>query len=176
MSRGGIDRIAAVYPCPMAATLGMRHAVLWVRDPQASAEFYHRALGLEVKHDGDTAVFMSSPNSATDHDLGLFKTKGEAPDERSVGLYHVAWEVQTLTDLAAAKTRLADMGALVGENNHGVSRSLYCKDPDGIEFEVMWEVPLEHLDGDEPSNVPLDLAADMARFGADTPGRGMAKD
>ena len=58
------------------------------------------------------------------------------------------------------------MGALVGENNHGVSRSLYCKDPDGIEFEVMWEVPLELLEADAPSNVPLDLAADMTKSGA----------
>jgi len=118
---------------------------------------------------------MSSPNSGTDHDLGLFQTKGETPDDRSVGLYHIAWEVETLTDLAEAKVRLGDMGALVGENNHGVSRSLYCKDPDGIEFEVMWEVPLDQLSADEPSSIPLDLEADMVRFGANAPGRGSAK-
>ena len=31
------------------ATLGMRHAVLWVSDPQVSAAFYEEALGLEIK-------------------------------------------------------------------------------------------------------------------------------
>ena len=38
-----------------------------------------------------------------------------------------------LADLVEAKKRLTAMGAYVGENNHGMSRSLYCKDPDGIE-------------------------------------------
>lgn len=155
----------------MNATLGMRHAVLWVSDPKASAEFYQQALGLEPKVETDQAVFMSSPNSGTDHDLGLFKATERSPGGRATGLYHIAWEVETLTDLADAKVRLAKMGALVGENNHGVSRSLYCQDPDGIEFEIMWELPFEFLTGDEPSSAPLDIEADMAKFGANTPGR-----
>lgn len=154
----------------------MRHAVLWVSDPKRSAEFYGRALGLEPKMETDDAVFLSSPNSATDHDLGLFRATGPAPGGRSIGLYHIAWEVGTLTELAEAKERLDAMGALVGENNHGVSRSLYCQDPDGIEFEIMWEVPVELVEPDAPSNIPLDLEADMASFGAATPGRGATAD
>ena len=150
----------------------MRHAVLWVNDPKVSAEFYRQALGLEAKLETEKAVFMSSPNSGTDHDLGLFQASGPSAGDRSVGLYHISWEVETLTDLAEAKVRLAGMGALVGENNHGVSRSLYCQDLDGIEFEIMWELPLKHYSPDDPSGVPLDLEADMARFGTDTPGRG----
>ena len=150
----------------------MRHAVLWVSDPAASATFYEQALGLETKAVMGDAVFMSSPDSDTDHDLGLFKASSPAAADRGVGLYHIAWEVATLTELAQTQQRLAAMGALVGENNHGVSRSLYCKDPDGIEFEVMWEVPLDLLEPDAPSNIPLDLEADMARWGADRPGRG----
>lgn len=150
----------------------MRHAVLWVSDPVRSAEFYERALGLETKVRTDDAVFLSSPDSGTDHDLGLFRAQGPAGGQRSIGLYHIAWEVETLTDLAEAKERLGSMGALVGENNHGVSRSLYCQDPDGIEFEIMWELPVELHDPDEPSNVPLDLEADMARFGSTAAGRG----
>lgn len=153
----------------------MRHAVLWVTDPAASAEFYGRALGLETKTVAGDAVFMSSPDSETDHDLGLFKAvkaTDSATAPRQVGLYHIAWEVGTLQELADAHQRLTTMGALVGENNHGVSRSLYCKDPDGIEFEIMWEVPLDLLEPDAPSNIPLDLEADIARWGADRLGRG----
>ena len=78
----------------------------------------------------------------------------------------------TLSELRAAKARLTNMNALVGENNHGVSRSLYCQDPDGIEFEVMWEVPEDLLDPDAVTNTPLDFEADFERFGADRPGRG----
>lgn len=154
------------------ATLGMRHAVLWVADPSASALFYAQALGLETKAEHGDAIFMSSPDSGTDHDLGLFRAAGPAAPQRHAGLYHIAWEVATLTDLAEAKLRLTEMGALVGENNHGVSRSLYCQDPDGIEFEIMWEVPVDLLDPDAESNVPLDLAADIERWGADRAGRG----
>ena len=156
----------------MKATLGMRHAVLWVSDPERSAAFYREALGLEESNRLPGAVFLSSPNSETDHDLGLFQADGPAPANRSVGLYHIAWEVETLGDLVEAKERLAAMGALVGENNHGMSRSLYCQDPDGIEFEVMWELPPELYDRDDPSNVALDLEADIDRFGVDRPGRG----
>jgi catechol-2,3-dioxygenase len=154
------------------ATLGMRHAVLWVTDPKASATFYTEALGLEVKNEFDGGAFLSSPNSATDHDLGLFRAAEKVGGARNTGLYHIAWEVGTLAELVEAKQRLARMGALVGENNHGMSRSLYCQDPDGIEFEVMWEVPVELYDENDPSNVPLDLEADIARWGADRPGRG----
>jgi len=155
-------------------TTGLRHAVLWVSDPAASAEFSGRALGLVVRGEpSENAVFMTSPGSATDHDLGLFRTPvATRPDPRQIGLYHLSWEVPTLADLVIAKERLAELGALVGENNHGVSRSLYCQDPDGIEFEVMWEVPTELVEADEPANVPLDLDADIARFGATRPSRG----
>ena len=154
------------------ATKGMRHAVLWVTDPMASAQFYEQALGLVTKNVAGDAVFLSSPDSATDHDLGLFKAAAPSAGQRGVGLYHIAWEVGTLAELVVAKERLTDMGALVGENNHGVSRSLYCQDPDGIEFEIMWEVPLDLLEEDAPSNVPLDLPGDIARWGSDRPGRG----
>jgi catechol-2,3-dioxygenase len=154
------------------ATLGMRHAVLWVSDPAASAAFYGEALGLEVKVQSGDAIFMSSPDSGTDHDLGLFPAQADAPGARGIGLYHIAWEVGTLAELAEAQDRLSRMGALVGENNHGVSRSLYCHDPDGIEFEIMWEVPVDLLDEDAPSNIPLDLDADIACWGADRTGRG----
>jgi catechol-2,3-dioxygenase len=157
------------------ATLGLRHAVLWVSDPKASADFYQQALGLVTTKELKGAVFLSSPGSATDHDLGLFQAE-EAPARpgRGVGMYHLAWEVATLAELIEARDRLAAMGALVGENNHGMSRSLYCHDPDGLEFEVMWELPEDLYDPEDPSNVPLDLEADVARWGADRPGRGVA--
>jgi len=154
------------------ATIGMRHAVLWVTDPRDSARFYEQALGLVTKTEGENAVFLSSPDSITDHDLGLFRADGGTAVQNQVGLYHIAWEVGTLAELVEAKERLSQMGALVGENNHGVSRSLYCHDLDGIEFEIMWELPEDLIDAEEPSNVPLNLEADIGRWGADRPGRG----
>ena len=56
-------------------------------------------------------------------------------------MYHAAWEVGELTDLARARRRLIEVGSLVGQSDHGVSLSLYAKDPDGLEFELFWTVP-----------------------------------
>ncbi len=153
---------------------GLNHAVLWVRDARTSAAFYGDALGFEVVEAdrAGRAVFMRAGGSANHHDLGLF-TVGDrpAPAPHAPGLYHLAWQVATIDDLAAAADELGERGALVGASDHGVSKSLYAKDPDGIEFEVMWQVPpsawgaaAEHA-GVEP----LDLAAEVARWsGTDT--------
>ena len=43
------------------------------------------------------------------------------------------------------RERLLGLGALVGESDHGVSKSLYAHDPDGIEFEVLWTRPPRSL-------------------------------
>ncbi len=56
------------------------------------------------------------------------------------------------------------MGALVGESDHGVSKSLYAKDIDGNEFEVMWAVPYEERADMAAGFVrPLDLADEVAK-------------
>jgi catechol-2,3-dioxygenase len=117
------------------------------------------------------AAFLRSPGSANDHDLGLFDVgAGHADGRPSVGLYHLAWEVGSLRDLAETRARLVAAGALVGESDHRVSKSLYAKDPNGIEFEVMWRVPAEDWDAemaDGGVTLPLDWDATLARWGRD---------
>jgi catechol-2,3-dioxygenase len=89
----------------------------------------------------------------------------------TVGLYHLAWEVDTLGDLAAIEATLRERGALVGASDHGTTKSLYAKDPDGLEFEIVWLIPADLLtDSDQMGTRPLDLSAELARFGADTRG------
>ena len=53
-----------------------------------------------------------------------------------VGLYHLAWEVDTLAELQRLAGVLSERGALVGASNHFSTKALYAQDPDGIEFEV----------------------------------------
>jgi catechol-2,3-dioxygenase len=150
--------------------LGVNHAVLWVADPQASARFYTEALGLDAVSSTVNAVFLRSPASGNDHDLGLMRAeRTERARQRRVGLYHLAWEVATLADLTAMRDRLTAMGALVGQSDHHVSKSLYGHDPDGNEFEVMWQVPAELLDDGDGGE--LDLDAEIGRYGSDTPTR-----
>ena len=147
----------------------LNHAVLFVSDAERSAAFYADVMGMRVVNEMPGAKFLRTEKSENDHDLGLF-TVGQLPaPARAIGLYHLAWEVDTLDDLVAMRERLVAAGALTGESDHGPSRSLYGRDPDGIEFEVMWEVPDEvKTEEDRFIGVRrLDLASDLARFGGD---------
>ncbi len=88
-----------------------------------------------------------------------------------MGLYHLAWEVDTLDELARLRDVLSARGALTGASDHGTTKSLYATDPDGLEFEVAWIIPADLLTGEEVMGVfPLDLEATMARYGAQTRG------
>lgn len=157
------------------AVAGLHHAVLYVTDAERSARFYSQALGLErLPYSVSAAVFMRAPDSTSDHDLGLFSLgEGAAPTRAGsgqAGLYHLAWEVRTLDELEEVAARLTELGALVGASDHWSTKSLYAKDPDGIEFEVAWVVPPERLAGSSArlAVAPLDLAGEKERYGGDT--------
>lgn len=158
----------------------LNHAVLYVREVPRSVAFYRDVLGFEVimEMGGGKAAFLRAPESTNDHDLGLFgigaDAAASAAGRTSVGLYHLAWEVDTLRDLETLAGRLAAAGALVGASDHSTTKSLYGHDPDGLEFEVAWIVPADRLDeaalAGRDRIRPLDIAAEMARYGADTRG------
>jgi catechol-2,3-dioxygenase len=142
----------------------LQHVVLWVSDVERSVRFYCDVLGFEVKMRYPRAVFLKIPGSPDDHHLGLFEQTGVPPPDESVArMYHTAWEVGELTDLVRARQRLTDAGALVGSSDHGVSLSLYAKDPDGLEFEIFWTVS----GGTPVGTRPLDLESELARRGID---------
>jgi catechol-2,3-dioxygenase len=154
----------------------LNHAVLYVRDVDASVAFYREALGFRpVAEIPGRAAFLQAEASQNDHDLGLFQVGSSATPSAagrgSVGLYHLAWEVDTLDELERLQNRLRDLGSLAGASDHGTTKALYAKDPDGIEFEVSWLVPADQLTDDHTmQTLPLDLAAAKARYGATTRG------
>ncbi len=146
----------------------LNHAVLFVSDAEASAEFYGRVLGLEVIAREGPMVFLRAPGSENHHDLGLM-TIGDRPKppRGSIGLYHLAWEVKGVAELAAARDELRAGGAYTGESDHGATKSIYGADPDGNEFEVMWLVPRDDWGEHDRRAIvaPLDLDAEIARYG-----------
>ena len=160
----------------------LNHAVLYVRDVERSVAFYTDVLGfrvLNVLPDGFRgAAFLQAPGSTNDHDLGLFEIGAAAADSLAgrgaVGLYHLAWEVDTLAELERLSVQLSEAGALVGASDHGTTKSLYAKDPDGIEFEVAWIVPADRIDDEAVEGRKrigrLDLDRELARYGAETRG------
>jgi catechol-2,3-dioxygenase len=150
----------------------LNHAVLYVRDAGIAADFYGRVFGFETisKEFNGQAVFMRAAGGENHHDLGLFSVGPTAPraPRGSTGLYHLAWEVPTIEDLATAARELQGAGALSGASDHGVSKSLYGADPDGNEFEIMWRVPRDFWAAYEHRGtvMPLDLDAEVKRWGA----------
>jgi catechol-2,3-dioxygenase len=150
----------------------LNHAVLYVRDARRTADFYRDVLGFTtvIEHEGGAFVFMRANASENHHDIAFFTigTAAGAPTTpRTVGMYHLAWEVPTLVELEEARQRLATAGALVGASDHAVNKSLYAKDPDGLEFEVMWLSPPDTWGSEEHEAIvrPLDLPAERSRFG-----------
>jgi catechol-2,3-dioxygenase len=157
----------------------LNHAVLYVRNVGRSVAFYRDVLGFVPIEGMDGlrgAAFLRAADSTNDHDLGLFEIGEDASasgaGRTNVGLYHLAWEVDTLRDLDELAAKLTAAGALVGASDHSTTKSLYGRDPDGLEFEIAWIVPADRLDDAARAgraNIrPLDLPAEIARYGAET--------
>jgi catechol-2,3-dioxygenase len=154
----------------MAAVRRLNHAVLYVRDIPTSVAFYTNVLGMEVvTRMGDQAAFLRASGHSNHHDLGMFAVGPQAPNPSrgSVGLYHLAWQVDTIEELVSLRAALVEVGSLVGESSHGVSYSLYAHDPSGNEFEVMWALPQADwgIYATDAVVERLDLPAAVARYG-----------
>ena len=135
----------------------LNHAVLFVGDLEKAVGFYTGVFGMEViaREPRANAAFLRTAGGANHHDLGLFGLGPQAPrpPRGSLGLYHLAWQVDTI-------------GALTGESSHGATKSLYGVDPAGNEFEVMWMLPREAWgEFEHQATVErLDLEAEIQRW------------
>ena len=147
----------------------LNHAVLFVSDLERAVHFYTSAFGMTVAatEPRANAAFLRLDRSGNHHDLGLFGLgAGAGPKRPGIGLYHLAWQVDTIDELEQARKTLAGLGAYTGESSHGATKSLYGADPDGNEFEVMWMLPRSEW-GSYENAAPidrLDLDAEVKRW------------
>jgi len=156
----------------------LNHAVLFVADLARAERFYTEVFGMVVvaREPRADAAFLRLPRSGNHHDLGLFGVGlGAAPKRRGgVGLYHLAWQVDTIDELERARATMVNAGVHTGESSHGATKSIYGADPDGNEFEIMWMLPREAW-GEYENAAPidhLDLPAEVRRWsGTGTAGR-----
>ena len=132
----------AVQPIDARASIG--HVHLKVANLPRSVKFYTEVLGFEVTTTyGDRAVFLSA--GGYHHHLGLNTWEsagGSPPPPNSTGLYHFAILMPNRKALAVALKRLTDYGwPIDGASDHGVSESVYLRDPDENGIEIYADRP-----------------------------------
>ena len=135
------------------------HVHLKVANLQRALDFYTGVLGLEVTQRlGDEAAFLAAGDYHHHVALNTWESLGgEPPPPGSTGLYHFALLYPTRAALADALRRLiAARIPLEGASDHGVSESLYLRDPDGNGVELYCDRP--------PETWPRDPGGRLAMF------------
>jgi|SRR5579862_2439746 catechol 2,3-dioxygenase len=135
------------------------HVHLKVADLDRALEFYRGVLGFEImQRIGNSAVFLSAGGYHHHIALNTWESLGGSPPpEGATGLYHTAIVYPTRAALATTLRRvLAARIPLEGAADHGVSESIYLRDPDDNGVELYCDKPKERW--------PRDLHGDLAMF------------
>ena len=145
----------------------LNHAVLFVAELDRAVGFYRDIFGFKVIAYEGRMAFLRASQSENHHDLGLMEvgTHAPRPARGNIGLYHLAWELPSIEELAAARGNLIKAGAFTGESDHGATKSVYGVDPDGNEFELMVLLPKTEWGKYESSApiMPLDWKRELKR-------------
>lgn len=136
--------MTSATPAGIPKRLG--HIALRVRDVPKAVTFYSEVLGLDVRHAGEKIAFLGVRPDAS-HELALFGLgdDAEGPDEKRVGMYHMAWEMASLEEVQALNQRLIARGADIAGYSDRQCNVMF-HDPDGNELEAIWEPTKEELE------------------------------
>jgi catechol 2,3-dioxygenase len=122
------------------------HVHLKVADLERALGFYCGVLGFELHQKmGPGAAFVSAGGYHHHIALNTWESRGGSPPPPgTTGLYHVAIRYPDRRALGEALRRLERAGIpLEGVADHGVSESLYLRDPDGNGVELYRDRPRE---------------------------------
>jgi catechol 2,3-dioxygenase len=147
------------------------HVVLKVRDLELSKKFYADVMGLEVMQlEPSIKMAFFASNGRDHHEIAMIQVDVTDPDSRAtnVGLSHVAFRLRDEAHLRAAYTDLKEHGVeIVSAVNHGVTKSIYFRDPDGHMLEVYCDGLAEEiakLPDPYMEMGPLEFAQDAPSF------------
>ena len=138
------ERSRPLYAVDPSVRIG--HIHLKVDDLERALGFYRDVLGFEVMQQlGDGAVFLSAGGYHHHIALNTWESRsGSPPAQGATGLYHTAIVYPTRAALAAALRRvLSARLPPEGAADHGVSESIYLRDPDDNGVELYWDKPNE---------------------------------
>jgi len=137
---------------PPSTARGVHHMALICNDVEQTIQFYQELLGFPLvelienrDYKGSTHLFFDIGN---DNLLAFFDFPGLGlqPGVESLGaVQHIAIST-TPENLERTKARLEERGVTYLGPDRGVTTSIYFKDPDGIQIELIAE-PLRFMDG-----------------------------
>ena len=139
------------------------HVVIKMRDLDAAKRFYRDILGMKITDEREGfGVFFRFQDYH--HDIAVFKVgdDAESPQKNQVGLAHIALIADSFDTVKAMYQRLkAHDVPIVRTVDHGITKSVYFKDPEGNELEIYCEVPERPWQEQETIIVadPIDLEA-----------------
>jgi catechol 2,3-dioxygenase-like lactoylglutathione lyase family enzyme len=127
---------------------GLNHLALITNDMDRTTRFWHGVLGaplvatigteafrhyfFDVGH-GATVAFFEYRG----HQVDLFAKPAGVPDERAIQFDHVSLNLPTEAALRGLRQRLLEHGCEVTDLvDHGLMRSIYFTDPNGIALEA----------------------------------------
>jgi len=146
------------------------HVVLKVRDLERSKKFYTDVLGMDVmKESPEIGMVFLANNRRDHHEVALLQIgpQAEAPRANEIGLLHVAFRLRSEEELRAAYKELKEKEVPISFTvNHGITKSVYFRDPDGHELEVYCDNPPEEF-----AKLPNSyMGMDKLDFAKDDPG------
>ena len=123
----------------MIRTHGMTHIALAVRDVERAFRFYEAVFGMvAVYRDRD---FLQAQTPGT-HDVLVFET-GKARAGKAGGIAHFGFRLVQPADIDRAAEAVEKAGGVVTSKGEFVPGEpyLFCRDPDGYEVEIWYELP-----------------------------------
>ena len=137
---------------PPSTARGVHHMALICNDVEQTIQFYQELLGFPLvelienrDYKGSTHLFFDIGN---DNLLAFFDFPGlglQPGVESLAAVQHIAIST-TPENLERTKARLEERGITYLGPDRGVTTSIYFKDPDGIQIELIAE-PLRFMDG-----------------------------
>ncbi|MBA2566629.1 MAG: VOC family protein [Thermoleophilaceae bacterium] len=117
---------------------GLDHVAIGVADVERSQRFYEETLGLERVHEAwDVPIVMAAEGTG----VAIFPKElhpSSTPDSveaPAVRILHIAFRLDR-AGFDSARSELAEMGVQARFSDHGISHSLYLRDPDGHQIEL----------------------------------------
>jgi catechol 2,3-dioxygenase-like lactoylglutathione lyase family enzyme len=130
---------ALEHEAEMIRTRGLTHVALTVSDAERAFRFYERVFGAVATYRERGLIQAQTPGA---WDVLVFEEHSTRA-KGTGGIVHFGFRLMSPDDIEAAAAEVRDAGGTVLEQGEFVPGEpyLFCRDPDGYEVEIWYEIP-----------------------------------